>query len=33
MLTETMHGAELCALNWFFTNGLVCNNDEKKITS
>lgn len=30
MLTETKHGAELCALNWFFTNGLVCNNDDKK---
>lgn len=27
MLTETMHSAELCALNWFSTSGLLCNND------
>lgn len=27
-LTETLHGAELCPLNWFTTNGLLCNNDK-----
>lgn len=27
-LSDTMQSAQLCALNWYSTNGLFCNNDK-----